>query len=161
MENEEKYKHEFSIKAIKFSRYLMVRYFTAFYLFTNLFWLIFVVYYHAWLGVGIASSMIILIIIASIEQFNKWHTDRVNLPKTKQFYQIQILLNLILGIGILVKASKTFFPFSTSNSTDYLVLSILLIGILGGVLVIKRINNIEAGHDKYNKIIELLDKKKV
>ena len=41
----EQKKHDMSVRSINFSRYLMIRYFSAAFLFTNLFWLVFAICY--------------------------------------------------------------------------------------------------------------------
>lgn len=149
----EKMRQDFALKSVTFSRYLMIRYFTAAYFFTNLFWLIFSFYYRSWAGVICPLILLILLTVASIEQIGKWHTESTKLNKTKLYYQVQGISN-VLFIGLLwTPICINLFPFVTTTDIKYFILSILLLGLVGILTLLKRINNIENGHDRYLKVI--------
>lgn len=150
-------KHDMSVRSMNFSRYLMIRYFSAAYLFANLFWLIFSIYYHDFIAITFSGVLFVLVVIASIEQASKWNTKDTNLKYTKSYFITQLILNIVFAVTCYTQIGKMLFPFMTNNDIANIILTILIAGIAGALIILRRINNIEHGHDKYAKAIETFE----
>lgn len=151
-------KHDMSVRSMYFSRYLMIRYFSAAYLFTNMFWLIFAFAYKAPVGTIIAGVLFLMLIAASIEQAAKWHRKDSDLRYTKMYYLVQLVANVVLAVMCYSPFGKTFFPFMTTKNVSNVIFTILVIGILGCILVLRRISNIQHGRDRYLRAIQTFEK---
>lgn len=151
-------KHEDSIKYLYFSRYLMIRYIVTILLFANLFWLVFTCPYKKILGIVIATIMTIYSAIAAIEQLTKMHNRKPAIPITRLFLWIQLILNIVLAITIFTPLKEELFPFITTNETNYLILTFLLIGAMICIFAEIRINNIMNGKDRYLRVIKTFKK---
>lgn len=127
----EQKKHDMSVRSINFSRYLMIRYFSAAFLFTNLFWLVFAICYQNIVDSIISGLLFVLLLIASVEQISKWNVRNTDLKFTKLYYQLQLGANVIF--------------------------TILVVGILGSILILRRISNIQNGRDKYAGAIKTFE----
>lgn len=127
----EQKKHDMSVRSINFSRYLMIRYFSAAFLFTNLFWLVFAICYQNIVASIISGLLFVLLLIASVEQISKWNVRNTDLKFTKLYYQLQLGANVIF--------------------------TILVVGILGSILILRRISNIQNGRDKYAGAIKTFE----
>lgn len=150
-------RHEMSVRSMNFSRYLMIRYLLAAYLFANLFWLIFSLYYRDFIAITFSGVLFVLAIIASIEQAAKWHTKNTTLKYTKYYFITQLILNGIFVLTCFTSVGKVFFPFMVNTDVANIMLTILIAGILGCLIVLKRINNIQSGHDKYAEAIKTFE----
>ena len=150
-------KHDMSVRSINFSRYLMIRYFSTAYLFANLFWLIFSIYYHDFVAITFSGVLFVLVIIASIEQAAKWHVKDTKLKYTKVYFVTQLILNSIFVVTCYTSIGRVFFPFMVNTDIANVILTILMAGILGCLIILRRINNIQRGHDKYARAIETFE----
>lgn len=147
-----------NIKYLYFSRYLMLRYIVTIFLFTNLFWLIFSVPYKRWLGIITAAVMTVYSIVAAIEQLTKMHNRKPDVPLTRIYFWVQLIVNIILCPIIFLPIKKEFFPFLTTRDADYIILAILLIGMILCIICEWRIHNILKGKDRYHKVINTFKK---
>lgn len=153
----EQKKHDMSVRSINFSRYLMIRYFSAAFLFTNLFWLVFAICYKD-IGASIISGLLfVLLLVASVEQVSKWNVRNTDLKFTKLYYQLQLGANVIFAIGCYLPFGKLLFPFMTTNDVANVIVTILVIGMLGPILILRRISNIQNGRDKYARAIKTFE----
>lgn len=154
---EEKKKAD-SIKYLYFSRYLMVRYIVVVFLFANLFWLLILCQYQKWLGVTVSGIMTILAAIAAIEQLTKMHNRQLDVPLTRYYFWIQLVVNLILLCCVFTPIKKQLFPFVTNKNSVYLICAFLLVGIFLVYICERRIHNIRVGKDRYNSAIKTFEK---
>lgn len=154
---EEKKKAD-SIKYLYFSRYLMVRYIVVVFLFANLFWLLILCQYQKWLGVTVSGIMTILVAIAAIEQLTKMHNRQLDVPLTRYYFWIQLVVNLILLCCVFSPIKKQLFPFVTNKNSVYLICAFLLVGIFLVYICERRIHNIRVGKDRYNSAIKTFEK---
>ena len=153
----EQKKHDMSVRSINFSRYLMIRYFSAAFLFTNLFWLVFAICYKD-IGASIISGLLfVLLLVASVEQVSKWNVRNTDLKFTKLYYQLQLGANVIFAIGCYLPFGKILFPFMATNDVANVIFTILVVGILGSILILRRISNIQNGRDKYARAIKTFE----
>lgn len=153
----EQKKHDMSVRSINFSRYLMIRYFSAAFLFTNLFWLVFAICYKDIVASIISGLLFVLLLVASVEQVSKWNVRNTDLKFTKLYYQLQLGANVIFAIGCYLPFGKILFPFMATNDVANVIFTILVVGILGSILILRRISNIQNGCDKYARAIKTFE----
>lgn len=153
----EQKKHDMSVRSINFSRYLMIRYFSAAFLFTNLFWLVFAICYKDIVASIISVLLFVLLLVASVEQVSKWNVRNTDLKFTKLYYQLQLGANVIFAIGCYLPFGKILFPFMATNDVANVIFTILVVGILGSILILRRISNIQNGRDKYARAIKTFE----
>ena len=110
----EQKKHDMSVRSINFSRYLMIRYFSAAFLFTNLFWLVFAICYKDIVASIISGLLFVLLLVASVEQVSKWNVRNTDLKFTKLYYQLKPVANN-LGYRLLFTIWKASISFMTTN----------------------------------------------
>ena len=149
-------KHDMSVSSIYFSRYMMIRYFSAVYIFVNLFWLIFALCYKDVLASIVALGMMVAVVAAIVEQLSKWHTKSTDMRYTKFFYVLQLVTNIVLGLSCYTSFG-ILFPFITTNDVANIIFTILLLGIGGCLIILKRISNIQAGKDRYLHAIKTFE----
>lgn len=150
-------KHNMSVRSMYFSRYMMIRYFSAAYIFANLFWLIFALCYKDILASVVALIMMVAVVAAIVEQLSKWHTKSTDMRYSKFFYTLQLVMNVILAITCYTSLGKMFFPFITTKDVANIVFTILLLGIMGCLIILKRISNIQSGKDRYLHAIKAFE----
>lgn len=154
-----KKKHADSIKYLYFSRYLFVRYVVTAFLFSNLFWLIFCFYYQTIFGIIVSGAVFIYTAIASLEQLTKMHNRQKDIPITRNYFWVQIIINIILGCLLFIgPTQKILFPFSTTSNVSGIILTILLIGILLALFCEYKIYKILHDSDRYRKVIDTFEK---
>lgn len=151
-------KHEDSVKYLYFSRYMMIRYIAAGLLFTNLFWLVFTLPYHAVPGTVLALAMTIYTVVVSIEQLSKMHNRKRDIPITRYYLYVQMAVNAFLIVILYTPLVRSFFPFVTVRDSRWFVLFVLLLGIVLCIICEIRIRNIVLGKDKYKKVIQTFEK---
>lgn len=154
----EEKKKEDSIKYLYFSRYLMVRYFVIIFLFTNILWLFILVQCQKWTGIAIAGIITLFSALAAIEQLTKMYNRKLDVPITRWYFWIQMAVNVLFIGLVFTPVKKEIFPFITSDSFVYLLITILLAGIFFAYICERRIHNINIGKDKYKKAISTFEK---
>lgn len=150
----ERKKQEDKIKYLYFSRYLMIRYIVAIFLFLNLIWLIILTQYREWLGIFISGITTLLSAISAVEQLTKMHNHKADVPLTRIYLWIQLIANVILSGCVFLPIKSKIFPFVNSNNSAYLILAILMVGIILAYVCEIRIHNILIGKDKYATAID-------
>ncbi len=151
-------KHEDSIKYLYFSRYLMVRYIGTIFFFSNLFWLIICTQYHAFAGIIVSLVMTIFAAIMMLEQLSKMHNRQPDVPITRIYLWVQLVLNLILLVLVFTPVKRSLLPFVINNNARWFMLGVLLVGILLAIVSEIRIRNIIQGKDRYKKVINTFQK---
>lgn len=146
-----KQKQATSLNTLYFNRYLLIRYLSAFYVFSNMYWAFLLIGYHKITAI-IPLTLFIASIFVVIEQVRKYWQRDSRLTYAKYFYFAQALVNL-LGIGSYFTVFfNELFPFM-SASGSVVMLIYLILGLLGCVLVERRISQIESNQDRALKII--------
>lgn len=159
MKNEERTRErngkEFSIKTMYFNRYLLVRYVSALFFFTNLYWLITLLMsnsplYFIPLFVLIAA----LFHFAELVKMYSSHTN--NAKNTKYFFQLLFWTNVLLLLPTCFSSSFTqLYPFFVDQAqSKILVLSILITGMLLSVFILYRLHQIKHNEDKHYERIK-------
>ena len=101
--------------------------------------------------------LFVLLLIASVEQISKWNVRNTDLKFTKLYYQLQLGANVIFAISCYLPFGKTLFPFMATNDVANVIFTILVVGILGSILILRRISNIQNGRDKYAGAIKTFE----
>lgn len=153
-------KHDMSVRSMYFSRYLMIRYFSAAFVFANLFWLIFAVCYQDIIAIILSGVLFVLLIAGSVEQASKWHRKDTDLKITTFYYGLQLIANIFLAVVCYLPIGKVFFPFMTNTDVANIIFTILIVGVLGCILVLRRIKNIQNGRDRYLRAIKTFENNK-
>ena len=115
----EQKKHDMSVRSINFSRYLMIRYFSAAFLFTNLFWLVFAICYQNIVASIISGLLFVLLLIASVEQISKWNVRNTKIYKTVLSTPARCKCNLCYQLLFTVwKDSISFYGYKRCRKCD-------------------------------------------
>ena len=149
-------KKEQSLSFMYFNRFLMLRYFTAFMFFTNLYWFGMTLTCRSWSAV-LPFLLMIGGIAVTLELTSKLHTKKSSVPVTKYYYLIQILVNLAVILISLTPAYPQFLPFFSGRGQLF-VITICLAGILMSVMVLFRIRKIANDQDRQLKVIKMFEK---
>ncbi|MDF7638323.1 PTS cellobiose transporter subunit IIA [Lactobacillus sp. ESL0791] len=156
----ERKKHEDSVKYLYFSRYLFLRYMVVLFLFTNLFWLFISLGYNCLLGDIVAGSMTIYSGVAAIEQLSKMHNHKLDVPITRIYFWVQIVVNVILLLLTVSPLKLKLFPFLNNKNATFLLIGFLLIGIIICVLCELKIRKINKNIDRYAHVIKTFENAK-
>ncbi|GEL09165.1 hypothetical protein [Salisediminibacterium halotolerans] len=151
----EKNKQALSLKSMYFNRYLIVRYATALFFFTNLYWLAAMVLSQSvWL---IVPAGLMLIYIASMAEQVKIYSRHTNDAKyTRLAFRAQLITNLLLLTPVAFLSSFTqLYPFlSSETQAQAAIFVILTAGIAISALVLRRLTKIRTNEDKHYQRIK-------
>lgn len=139
-----------------FNRFLMLRYFTAFMFFTNLYWFGMALASKSW-SASVPLLLMIGGIAVTLELTSKLHTKKRAVPISKGYYLAQISANLGIIFLSMTPAYSLFFPFLNGKGQLY-VIGIALIGILMSVMVLLKIKKIVNDQDRQFKVIKMFEK---
>lgn len=140
-------KRELSITSMYFNRYLIFRYLTALFFFTNLYWLIILAGTHSW-GWLLPSGLLVGSVAVMAEQGGKYwhHTNRLKI--TRSYYVIQAIINFGLLVTVAFGQMKPFYSF-VSQTGRLELMGLLAVGILLSGLLEYRAHLIEHDQDRY------------
>ncbi len=139
-----------SIKSMYFNRYLLVRYVSALFFFTNLYWLISLILCDS--SLYIIPLVLIIVLLFSIAEQVKIYSEHTNNARyTKYCFTILLFTNVVLIIPTRLSSSYSqLYPFLTDQTMSrILVLSILVTGILLSLLILYRLYRIRHNKDKH------------
>ena len=159
MQTQEQKRKENSLKSTYFNRYLMLRYSLAAMFFGNLYWLL-VQLFNWTLYAVIPIVLLILSILAIAEQFKMYGTKEVYLSKTRLFFNLQSIVQLLLIVLVLCTDQiSIIFPVFTTKLTSKLFVAFLLgLGLLISILNLQRIKLITEGRDRALLRLQQLEK---
>jgi len=158
----EKNRKKFSVKSMYFNRYLLVRYVSALFFFTNLYWLISLLMSDSPLYF-IPLMLIILLLFSVVEQVKMYSNHTNNAKYTRYCFTILLVTNVILILPTCF--SSTFahlYPFLLNQEkSKILILTMLVTGILLSVLILYRLYQIKHNEDKHyeriNRYVEAIN----
>ena len=159
MQTQEQKRKENSLKSTYFNRYLMLRYSLAAMFFGNLYWLL-VQLFNWTLYAVIPIVLLILSILAIAEQFKMYGTKEVYLSKTRLFFNLQSIVQLLLiALVLCTDQISIIFPVFTTKLTSKLFVAFLLgLGLLISILNLQRIKLITEGRDRALLRLQQLEK---
>ncbi|AXI10274.1 hypothetical protein CUC15_15630 [Oceanobacillus zhaokaii] len=151
----EQSRKKISIKSMYFNRYLLVRYVSALFFFTNIYWLISLVMSDSSLYI-IPLILIIVLVISTAEQVKIYSKHTNNAKYTKFSFMTLLFTNVFLIIPSCFSSSFTqLYPFLLNQEkSKILVLVILTIGILLSALILNRLFRIKHDEDKHYDLIK-------
>ncbi len=147
-----------SLKNMHFNRYLLVRYLSAVFFFSNLYWLI------ALLLVGsklffVPAILIMSILPAVFEQAKLYNTPNNSVPKTEMYYWLQLIVNLGLLLSTFTPLFSWVFPFMNPGvSGRAFIVMFLLFGSLLCLVIKHRLHDISNNRDKHYHRIKQYEK---
>ncbi|MCE7792749.1 hypothetical protein K8O68_10010 [Salipaludibacillus sp. CUR1] len=151
----EKNKKELSLKSMYFNRYLMVRYASALFFFTNLYWFVSLVMSQS--ALFVLPLILLVVLIMSIAEQVKVYSDHTNDAKyTRYCFKTLLMTNVILLLPVYFSSSFTqLYPFLIDETRSKLMIFfILMTGILLSTQILKRLNKIKHNEDKHYKRIK-------
>ena len=149
-------KKEQSLSFMYFNRFLMLRYFTAFMFFTNLYWFGMALASKSWSAI-LPFFLMLGGIAVTLELTSKLHTKKRAVPISKGYYFAQISVNFGIILISMTPAYALFLPFLNGKGQFYIIV-IALIGILMSVMVLLKIKKIANDQDRQFKVIKMFEK---
>ncbi|WP_159721205.1 hypothetical protein [Enterococcus sp. CSURQ0835] len=153
---------QLSLKMMYFNRYLFIRYLTAGFFFSNLYWtvLLFLTGSKLW---GIPLLLLLASLSAIAEQTKLYRQPKNTVPWTKGYYWLQIVSNVLVLLAIWTPAFNVLFSFiEPGNVGRALSISLLTCGVLFALLVEQRLKKIQDNRDQpyqqikaYESILDL------
>lgn len=155
----EKNRKEQSIKSMYYNRYLLVRYVTAIFFFTNIYWLISLLMSDS--SLYIVPLVLIIILLTSIaEQVKIYSSPTNNAIYTKYCFITLFFTNAVLILLTCFSSSfAQLYPFLVNQTkSKVFVLIILIAGMLLSALILYRLNKIKYNEDKHYQRIKEYEK---
>lgn len=159
MQTQEQKRKENSLKSTYFNRYLMLRYSLAAMFFGNLYWLL-VQLFNWTLYAVIPIILLIYSILAIAEQFKMYGTKEVYLTKTRLFFNLQSIVQILLiALVLCTDQISIIFPIFTAKLNSKLIIAFVLgLGQLVSLFILHRIRLILEGRDRALLRLQQLEK---
>lgn len=141
------------LKSMYFNRYLLIRYALALFIFSNLYWALFL---HKSKLVAVPIVMLIISAMPCYENFKNYGETAPSMKCTKNFFIMQGVVCLCVLVAVLTPFFTSLLPVLTDTILSRVVaFTIAFIGWLIHVACLKRLQKIEASEDKqYQRIVE-------
>lgn len=137
------------LRTFYFNRYLIVRYIMALFLFLNINWFTLLVYVKSYFSV-IPLFLMCCSIYPIYEQIKLYRTPTNKLPYTKIYFNIQIMMNVLLMMLSVTSIFDHLYYFIDPGYLGHsIILLFLLLGIFIGEFTVRRLKKIENNLDKY------------
>ena len=152
----ERQRRETALKNTFFNRYLLLRYTIALFFFGNIYWLL-NQFIRPSFVIVLPITLIVLAILATVEQFRLYGKRIVRLGITQMFVRLQA----IISTGLLALTWTSWFTylfpiFENNQVARVFVFIVLLLGLVISLLDIRRIQDIYQQKDKaYQRFIQL------
>lgn len=158
IKHNEKIRKQSSLKSMYFNRYLMIRYMLALFFFSNLYWLITMMFSNSVLV--LMPLLLIVIIIGAVYEQTKMYSKHQNLAKfTKLCLNSIVVNNILLIILLLIFDMDSIFPFIQNTFENKLVMiGIISAGIIISLIGLRRLSLIQNDQDKHYKRIKQYEK---
>ena len=152
----ERQRRETALKNTFFNRYLLLRYTIALFFFGNIYWLL-NQFIRPSLVIVLPITLIVLAILATVEQFRLYDKRDERLKVTRMFVRSQAVIQVGLLVLTWTSWFTTLFPIFENNQTArFFVFVLLLLGLGLCLLNLKRIQEIYERKDKaYQRFIQL------
>lgn len=147
-----------SLTNLYFNRFLAIRYATAFFLFLNLYWAIFLIGSTS-IATILPIFLFILGLLTAFEQIKLYRNHSNRLPYANFFYRTLLITCIGLIITLYIPLYHLFYPFLKNTQYVLNVLTTFLIGNLFIIfLVLFKLNKIKCNEDKHFKRIQAYEK---
>lgn len=143
-----------SLTHLYFNRFLAIRYATAFFLFINLYWTIFLLGSQSIVAI-FPFSLFSLSALTAIEQVKLYRNHSNQLPYTLFFYRMLLLSCLVLLFALYSPLYQLFFPFiKNTQQVLNVLMSLLMTSLFISFLMLIKLNKIKHNQDKHFKRIQ-------
>lgn len=155
IDNQLKMHQKVSLTNLYFNRFLAIRYSTAFFLFFNLYWAVFL---GGTLSVAVIFpfALFILGLLTMFEQVRLYRNHDNRLTYANLFYRILLIFCILLLIAVNTPLFHFFFPFFKNTQN---VLNIIMIVLTGNLfiifLILRKIKKIQCNKDKLYQRIQV------
>lgn len=147
-----------SLKTMHFNRYLLIRYISAGFFFTNLYWLI-LLYLSQSRLLFLPLFLIIVILMSVFEQAKLYSTPTNVVPRTTNYYRLQLIVSTGLLLVTFTPLFSFLFPFMNKGVSGRAFIAVfLLTGCLLCLWIQNRLRNISLNHDKHYQRIKQYEK---
>lgn len=154
LESQLKLHKKVSLTNLYFNRFLAVRYATAFFLFINLYWAVFLMGSLS-IAIVLPIMLIILATLTSFEQIKLYRNHKNHLRYASLFYQIMLISIIVLIVSIFTPLFQFFFPFlKNSQEAINILLGIMFTSLVFTILILIKLKKIERNEDKHFKRIQ-------
>lgn len=143
-------KKETTWKNNMFSRYMLFRYSLALFFFSNLYWIM-ILLYRTPVYLLFPISLLLILILATAEQFRLYGKKEVSLFWTKHAFQAQVAVNLLTVVIVLLPNQMAVaFPVLKENWVGILfVIVIQGLGIALSCFNLRHASRVEEKTDKF------------
>ncbi|AZP93788.1 hypothetical protein QJ527_12600 [Enterococcus mundtii] len=147
-------KKAFSLKVLYFNRYLIIRYLTAGFFFTNLYWLVSLLLASSKLF-WVPSGLLFFLLPVVAEQVALYRTHKNNATVTRNYFWLQALTNVFLLLAVFSPGYSQLFPFMANGSNGQaLILCVIACGLLICLFCQRRLNKIHTDTDRHYQRIK-------
>ena len=159
MQTQEQKRKEHSLKTAYFNRYLLFRYSLAAMFFGNLYWLLLQLF--DWTLYAVVPIVLLFFAVLAIaEQFKMYGTKEVYLSKTRLFFNLQSIVQILLiALVLCTDQISIIFPIFTAKLNSKLIIAFVLgLGQLVSLFSLHRIRLILEGRDRALLRLQQLEK---
>ncbi|WP_085247448.1 hypothetical protein [Gilliamella mensalis] len=143
-----------SLTNLYFNRFLAIRYTTAFFLFLNLYWAIFLIGSLSIIAL-LPISLFVLGILTTWEQIKLYRNHCNKLPYARLFYQGLAIVLIALIMTLYTPLYHFFYPFLKQTQEAANVLIVLLtVSLIIVLLMLRKLNKIQHNQDLHFKRIQ-------
>ncbi|MBP3038500.1 hypothetical protein J9303_03165 [Bacillaceae bacterium Marseille-Q3522] len=147
-----------SLKNMYFNRYLLVRYLTAGFFFTNLYWFLFLLLAQTKLAF-IPLILLVFLVLVVAEQVKLYSSHTNDTPVTKWYYRFQLAVNLVMLPMVFLPIFSELFPFMANTKEAIQLLSIVLLaGSFLCLIILRRLHAIVHDQDRHYERIKQYEK---
>lgn len=145
------------LKNMYFNRYLMIRYFLAIFIFTNIYWLFCVL---GTIAMIFPATLLIASIPTCVETIKTYGNPKYHIRWTERFLKLQLIMNIMIMIFIWTPMFTLLFPFLIDVANAKLVVGIIsLLGTFMTLACLYRLKQIVTNSDKHYTRIKEYEKK--
>lgn len=158
MTNELKMHQKISLTNICFNRFLAIRYSTAFFLFLNLYWLVFLIGSKSIVAI-LPIALFVLGVLAAFEQIKLYRNHHNDLPYAQLFYRMILLTCCMLIIVHYTSWYHFFFPFlKYAQNVLNTIMGLLIGNSLIALWMLRKLKKIKCNEDKHFQLIQAYKK---
>ncbi|OTQ76454.1 hypothetical protein [Gilliamella apis] len=154
LESQLKMHKKVSLTNLYFNRFLAVRYATAFFLFINLYWAVFLL---GSLSIAIVLPLLLIVMatLTSFEQIKLYRNHKNHLRYASLLYRTLLISIIVLMVSIYTPLFHFFFPFlKNSPEAVNIILGILAASLVFTIFILIKLKKIERNEDKHFKRIQ-------
>ncbi|MFZ7333704.1 hypothetical protein [Streptococcus pluranimalium] len=154
----EEIRREVKQKNNLFNRYMLFRYSLALFFFANIYWSL-TLFFKPNLYLLIPIALLVLLILATVEQFKLYGATTPRLSRTELALKTQLVTHiLVIALSIFNQTSVLFPTFTNQLPAKLMVIILQILGILLININLNRITLIKQNKDKYYQRFQTIEK---